>query len=288
VRGGWAKAPATLVDADIATISGATDKVIRVGGPPDWLLAIDFQSGHDSVAKLPDFLLYNSALFRRHRLLVRSLLVLLRPEADSPRLTGLYERGFAYEPFDVALRYRILRVWQVPPEQWLSGGLGVVPLAPLGLVREEELPAVVDQVKERLKVAASPRRTAELWVATYILMGLRYGEEQTNSLLQGVFSMKESVTYQAILREGKAEGIVEGEAKGEAKGEAREARKMLLLVGRKKFGNPSPEVQASLDALVDVKRLEELTVRVIDAAGWQDLLGLSAPRQHSNRRKRSS
>src|SRR5712692_926716 len=94
VRGGWSAAPATLIDADIATISGATDKVIRVAGSSDWLLAIDFQAGHDTAAKLPDLLLYNSALFRRHGLRVRSLLVLLHLGADSPRLTGFYERGF--------------------------------------------------------------------------------------------------------------------------------------------------------------------------------------------------
>ena len=35
VQGGWTAAPATLIDADIATITGATDKVIRVAGPRD-------------------------------------------------------------------------------------------------------------------------------------------------------------------------------------------------------------------------------------------------------------
>jgi hypothetical protein len=82
VRGGWSPAPATLIDADIATISGAADKVIRVAAPHDWLLAVDFQAGHDTVAKLPDLLLYNSALFKRHGLRVRSLLVLLHQRAD--------------------------------------------------------------------------------------------------------------------------------------------------------------------------------------------------------------
>jgi hypothetical protein len=155
VRGGWTAAPATLIDADIATITGATDKVIRVGDPPGWLLAVDFQAGHDTVAKLPDLLLYNSALHKRHALPVRSLLVLLHRGADSPRLTGLYERGFAGESFDAALRYRCVRVWQVPPANWLSGGLGLVPLAPLGDVRPRELPAVIARIKQRLGPAVS-------------------------------------------------------------------------------------------------------------------------------------
>src|SRR5438093_3521664 len=97
VRGGWPAAPAALIDADIATITGATDKVIYVASPPDWLLAVDFQAGHDTVAKLPDLLLYNSALFKRQRLPVRSLLVLLHRGADSPKLNGFYERGFPGE-----------------------------------------------------------------------------------------------------------------------------------------------------------------------------------------------
>src|SRR5947209_7154398 len=194
VRGGWPSAPATLIDADIGTISGAADKAIRVAGTPDWLLSVDFQAGHDSVAKLADLLLYNSALFRRHGLRVRSLLVLLHKGADSPQLTGLYERGFPNEPFDVALRYRVLRVWQVPPQQWLSGGLGLVPLAPLGDVRPEELPAVIAQMKQRLDREVPPGEAAELWSATYILMGVRYDQAVIQRLLQGVMSMKESVT----------------------------------------------------------------------------------------------
>src|ERR1700682_888264 len=103
IRGGWSAAPATVIDADIATITGATDKVIRVAGSPDWLLAVDFQAGHDPVAKLPDLLLYNSALFKRHRLRVRNLAVLLHRGADSPQLTGHYERGFPGAPFAGAL-----------------------------------------------------------------------------------------------------------------------------------------------------------------------------------------
>jgi predicted transposase YdaD len=55
-------------------------------------------------------------------------------------------------------------------------------------------------------------------------MGLRYERAVIQKLLQGVLTMKESVTYQAI--------IEEGEAKGEAKGKTEEARKLLRLLER--------------------------------------------------------
>jgi hypothetical protein len=276
LRGGWSAAPATVIDADIATITGASDKVIHVAGSPDWLLPVDFQAGHDTVAKLPDLLLYNSALFKRHGLRVRSLLVLLHRGADSPQLTGLYERGFPGKPFDAALRYRILRVWEVPAQQWLLGGLGLVPLAPLGDVQPSDLPAVIAQMKQRLDPALPPSERAQLWSAVYILMGLRYERALIQRLLQGVVTMKESVTYQAILEEG------------EARGKAAQTRKILLLLGRDQFGEPAANVQAALDALADVNRLEELTVRLKHAASWQELLGLAGPRRRSSRRKSSS
>jgi hypothetical protein len=88
--------------------------------------------------------------------------------------------------------------------------------------------------------------------------------------------MKDSVTYQAILEEGKAEG------------KAEEARRILLLLGRDRFGDPPADVRAALDGLADVTRLEELAVRLKQAASWQELLGLPGPRRRSPRRKPSS
>jgi predicted transposase YdaD len=277
IQGGWAPGPATLVDADIATIAGASDKVIRVAGSPDWLLAVDFQAGHDVLAKLPDLLLYNSALYRRHGLPVRSLLVILHPGADSPQATGYYERGFANEPFDVALRYRALRVWQVPAWQWLTGGLGLVPLAPLGEVPPRQLPRVIAQMKRRLDREATPRLAKELWSATYILMGLRYDQALIQAVLKGVGKMKESVTYQAILEEGKTEGSVQ------------EARKMILLQGRSRFKQPaSPQVVAALEAITEASRLEELGVRLLQVSSWQELLGTNGGGRRGRRRTPSS
>jgi len=201
--------------------------------------------------------------------------VLLHRGADSPQLTGCYERGFPGEPADVTLRYHTIRVWEVPAAQWLAGGLGLVPLAPLGDVRQDQLPAVIDQMKRRFDREA-PHRVAELWLGTYILMGTRYSDALIDTLLQGVIGMEASVTYQKIIRKGKAEG------------EINEARKILLLQGRNRFGDPPPEALASLNALTDVRQLEELGVRLLQASSWQELLGLPSPRRRSARRKASS
>ncbi len=228
---------------------------------------------------------------------MRTLLVLLHRGADSRKLTGLYERGFPGEPFDVALRYRILRVWEVPAAAWLSGGLGLVPLAPLGSVSKADLPAVVAQMNQRFDREA-PSQSKELWSAAYILMGLRYQQALIQTLLRGVVNMKESVTYQAILEEGmaegkakgmaegKAKGMAEGKAKGMAEGKAEEARKVLLLLGREQFGEPSANILALLDAVTDLGRLEALAIRLLHVKTWEELLcGNGATGRPRRRRK---
>jgi hypothetical protein len=46
------------------------------------------------------------------------------------------------------------------------------------------------------------------------------------------------------------------------------------LQRRSQFGEPSAEA-AALEALTDVEKLEELTVRLLPVTSWQELLGLN-------------
>jgi predicted transposase YdaD len=122
-------------------------------------------------------------------------------------------------------------------------------------------------------------------------MGLRYEQAMIQALLRGVVTMKESVTYQAILKEGMAEGIAkgiaEGIAEGRVEGRAEEARKMLLLLGRDKFGQPPTNIQMALDSVADVGRLEEFAVRLNHASSWQEVFGEPGLRRRTTRKKPS-
>lgn len=68
--------------------------------------------------------------------------------------------------------------------------------------------------------------------------------------------MRESVTYQAILEEGRQEG----------------ARHFLLRIGQKRFGPPSPSIMAAIEAIDDAERLEALGEQVFDVTSWEELL----------------
>ena len=84
-------------------------------------------------------------------------------------------------------------------------------------MKENELPAVIRAMQQRLDREATKSQAETLWTATYLLMGLNYSNELIDRLLEGVQNMKDSVTYQKILREGARRprrGRTEGCARG--------------------------------------------------------------------------
>ena len=171
-------------------------------------------SGHILVGKqagrdpdlLPNLPAYNILLERRHGVLVRTVVVLLRKSADWAELTGTIQREFPGEPPYLVFRYGVVRVWQLSPEMFLSGGLGILPLAPLSAVAEAALPGVIRRMDERIRAEATADEAGTLWTAADVLMGLRFPRQLVAQLLQGVHGMKESVTYQAIVEEGEVKG----------------------------------------------------------------------------------
>jgi hypothetical protein len=158
----------TSEDSDIGTIvSGATDKLFRVHDDPEYLLHLDFESGHFR-SDLPLRLkLYNSVFEYRHQRVVLSVPVLLSPAADSPQWNGLLERGLPAEAPVSTLRYEVIRVWEVPVDQVLNGGVGTLALAPISNVDQADLRRVIGRMKERLSGPKRPRRAADIWAATY-------------------------------------------------------------------------------------------------------------------------
>ena len=278
---GYAKAVTEVIDADIATVSGAADKVLRVSGDPEYLLHLEFVSGHDAVTLPSTLLMRNGLLGHRHQLRVRSGAVLLRPEADSPQLSGIYQRGFAGEEPYLTFRYAVVRVWQLPPEPLLTGGLALLPLAPISAVTAAELSGIIKRMEQRLSGRRGRKQASLLWGAAYILLGLRYSPSLAAQLFRGVLSMRESSTYQAILEEGRQEGRQEGRSEGAVA----EARKVLRLQGNKLFGVPDSRTDTALERIDDLTQLENLLERLPAAASWQELLGIPASGSRKGRRR---
>jgi len=256
-------------DADLATVTGAADKVVLVHGPDgDWLLNLEVQSSHK--LNLPDRLHLNSTLLHsRHGLLVHSAVVLLRREAQATNLTGLLQLQLPGEETPYAsFRYQVVRVWELPVERLLTGELGLLPLAPLTDAAAPHLSAVLQNMEARLRREATAEAADQLRASVYILMGLRYPVAITEGLFAGVRSMEDSVTYQYLIAKGIQQGIQQGIERGIEqgieRGELVEAKKLLLRLGHKRFGPPDSATQAKLDSLSDLARLEQLSERLLE------------------------
>src|SRR5690242_9359117 len=104
---GFQVSAAEVIDADLSTVTAATDKVLRIRGPEDALMHFDFQAGPDATLP-PRSHCYNALLEGRHELPVHTVVVLLRPEANLRSITGVYERRFpgAAEPY-LVFRYQV-------------------------------------------------------------------------------------------------------------------------------------------------------------------------------------
>jgi predicted transposase YdaD len=252
--------PVEIINADLATVTSEADMVPRVSDPEGpYLLHMEFQAGYDRTVD-GRVLRYNVLLEDRHQLPVESVVILLRPGADGAEVLGRVDRGRVKGFSSLAFRYRLIRLWQLSVDELLSGKLGTLPFVPLTKVSRRELPEVVHRMQERISQEAAPSEANELWSATYVLMGLRYPTEYTDQILQGVRQMRESVTYQAILEEGRKEG------------RADEARNLVLRLGTQRFGPPDPAMRSAIDAEYSVERLEALADSMLRAESWEELL----------------
>jgi hypothetical protein len=277
-----------VIDSNVSTVTAEADKVLWVDDPVPWIEHIELQAGRDG--DLPERVhWYSTSLGYPRKVPVHTTIVLLRPAADGPELSGTFEkrdrRGDVYDWF----RYDVVRIWEQRVEDVLAAGLPVLPLAPVSSVPPAKIPELLTAILQRLVGEASPGDAATPWAATRVLMGLRYSNDQVRDLTKGLSAMilgirgiEESSVYQDIFAKGVAQGEVEGEARGEARGETRgevkgrlsEAREAVLLVGRKRFGHPDEQVVSRLDAVQNVDQLNAMLERILDLSNWQELLAL--------------
>ena len=80
--------------------------------------------------------------------------------------------------------------------------------------------------------------------------------------------MEESSTIRAFIEEGRQKGLQEGLEEGRA----REARKIILRLGRIRFGEAGDAVVSRLDAISNLEKLEQLVERLLIVSSWDELL----------------
>lgn len=249
-----------LVDADVSVVSQAADKVLEVLAETPFLVDLEPHSYYDPDLDLRMFG-YNGLLSRRHHKFVHTTLLALHPRAWGQANRGYVKWKSPLKHVAIDFRYEVIKVWKLPIDQLLQGGVGVLPIAPLADVPAHGLPGVIDQIAKRYDREISRSVAAELWTATYVLLGLKFEDPLIHSLLRKVVDiMQESTTYQAIIEQGIEQGLLQAKCDD------------LLLLAEKRFGKPSKAVVGRVRAIQTAAELDRLLLRMLDVGSWRELL----------------
>ena len=195
---------ATPFRAELSTVQLLADRVFRLDPPHLGLLHIEPQANWDGdlLQRLHEY----NVLLHRHAEHVHTVLLLLRREANRPVFDGELFRHHADGSESNWFKYLVVRVWELSADELLAGDIGTLPLALLTDDAEPRLGEVVDLIDARLRAERVRDGTRTLVMTSgYFLLGLRYNEDKIQQSFMRARGMKESTTYQAVLREGRVE-----------------------------------------------------------------------------------
>lgn len=252
--------PAQALNVDLSTISAATDIAFGFGEPLQEIVDLNFQSGPDATVD-SRLHVYNAVLHHKFHVPVRSVLVLLRPKAQTPGLTG----KLTYTGGDktVSFAYDVIRMWQQSVQPFLEGGLAQLPLAtlckmPSGRPLDKALRQVVREIDRRLAAEPDHARAVRIMTGTYKLAFLRVPPDRVDAIFEGARIMHETVAYDEILEEG----------------QVKMGRRAILSQGRQLFGDPNPKTEAALADIDDPERLSRMLDAILTVKSWKALLAV--------------
>ncbi|NJO76082.1 MAG: Rpn family recombination-promoting nuclease/putative transposase [Leptolyngbyaceae cyanobacterium RM1_406_9] len=230
------------------------------------ILHLEFQTKLPAEPPLPLRMLdYWVRLYRRYRLPITQVLVLLRP----PSSGTVIETRFQVET--TRHDYRVVRMWEQDPEIFLRDP-ALLPLATLAATNQPE--QLMSRIAEEVSKIELSERRQEIATCTQVLAGLRFDKEFIRSFFRGE-SMRESVIYQEILKEGLQEGRQRGLQQGLQEGlqQGLQQGKLSLTLRQlsRRVGEIPVESKAQIQAL-SLSQLEELGEALLDFSTLEDLM----------------
>jgi hypothetical protein len=152
-------------------------------------------------------------------------------------------------------------MWRQPLAPFLTGGLGLLPLATLcdlasASSLDAALKSLVGEIDRRLRAETTHADAVRLMMASYILAGMRVKRGLLSSIFRGVTLMQETTAWDEMLEEG----------------ELRLAYRWLLRQGQRRLGPVDEATEATVRAIRDLDRLDRMADAVLTASNWQELL----------------
>jgi predicted transposase YdaD len=214
------------------------------------ILHIEFQVSGKTDPPLPLRMLdYWIRFYRIYRLPVTQYLILLQESPSAAEVPSQFTlEGTTHH-------YNVIRLWEQNPEPLLQDH-ALLPLAVL--CAAEDKTQLLTQVATEIDKIEIPEQKEIISNCTQILAGLRFKKEIIRQLFREDI-MRESVIYQDIFLEGRAEGRKE------------EALSVITRQLRRRFGELTPDLEQRLQAL-SLTQLENLIDALWDFSQFADVL----------------
>jgi len=214
--------------------------------PQERILHLEFQVEVVTVPPMPLRMLdYYVRLRRQYGYPVEQVVIFLKPTTNAAALVEQFTDS------NTVHRYRVIRLWEQDPSPLLQDA-ALLPLA--SLARAEAPVELLNRVALEVGKIEEVATRREIANCAQILAGLRFDE----SLIRQVFRegiMRESVIYQAIVREGVEQGELA----------------MVLRQLRRRIGAVATELLEQIQALSQAQ-VEELGEALLDFSSAADLV----------------
>jgi predicted transposase/invertase (TIGR01784 family) len=191
---------------------------------------------------------------------MRQIVIYLKPSTSAL----VYETTFNLS--STRHEFEVIRLWEQPTEIFLQSP-GLLPFAVLS--QNADKAAVLRAAAAQIDQIETLRVQKNVAASTAILAGLVLKQEMIQQILRSEI-MRESVIYQDILAEGRAEGVALGLQEGQAEGRVAEGRSLILRQLNRRVGALPMDLQTRLERL-SLEQLENLGEALLDFAALSDL-----------------
>ncbi|CAN1209031.1 Rpn family recombination-promoting nuclease/putative transposase [Tumidithrix helvetica PCC 7403] len=191
---------------------------------------------------------------------MRQVVIYLKPTNSDLVYEHKFERNTTHHEFEV------IRLWEQSSDNFLTSA-GTIPFAIL--VKDDNKERLLQEIAQKIDRIPELNTRKTIAAATYVLAGLVLEENIIKQILRRDI-MRESVTYQAILQEGRQEGELKGRQEGRQEGRKQGLIAVVLRLLAHKFGTLPPNLHTKISRL-KITRLENLAEAILDFESLADL-----------------
>ena len=191
---------------------------------------------------------------------MRQVVIYLKETSSDIVFQNKFEESTTYHEFEV------IRLWEQPLANFLEF-TGMLPFAILVNAGNKE--RLLQDIAQKIDEIPEQKTRQTIGAATFVLAGLVLEENIIKQILRRDI-MRESATYQAILREGRQEGRQEGRLEGRQEGRKEGLVAIVLRLLTHKFGTLPPKLHTRITRL-HIPRLESLAEAILDFQNLADL-----------------